>query len=176
MQRRPEDLLRSNTLFQGSCLGDRAAARICAYLFFRIAQHSLVSSERGREVLGVALELPSHLRKLRREHFLQRRAVLQKPLCRHAPAAEDTKGGAGALAGSGQKRQRGPHREAGSKEGHEPSSKQVDVCCGWLDLVDGPWGDVSNGGARRWTADGVALRVDGGGNGKIRRMGSGTAL
>ena len=31
---------------------------------------------------------------------------------------------------------------------------------------------TSEGGARRWTVDGVALRVDGGGSGKVGRMGS----
>jgi hypothetical protein len=62
---------------------------VCAYIFFRIAQHSLVSSERGREVHSVAPELPSHLREPRRELFLQRRAVLQKSLYGHVSIAED---------------------------------------------------------------------------------------
>jgi len=30
---------------------------------------------------------------------------------------------------------------------------------------------MSDGGARRWTTDGVILRVDGGGSGKVGRMG-----
>ena len=93
-----------------------------------------------------------------------------------ASAAEVAKGGAGILGGRWIEDAEASASGAGSKGGRElsssaePRSRSTSAAGGSTSSM-GPE-VTSEGGARRWTVDGVALRVDGGGSGKVGRMGS----
>jgi hypothetical protein len=88
--------------------------------------------------------------------------------CAGAASTVDAKGGAGIPGG---RRIEGAVASTSKRRSSaEPRSRSTSAAGGSTSSM-GPE-VISDGGARRWTADETIFRVDGGGSGKVGRMGS----